>query len=120
MYEFSGITYLRVPYQSVVYDIPPRSNVADEWIAVGPRQTDEHELSSCPPTLPDRYGKPRLMKGVIDIRASQAELNLMVATGTSKGMIDQPYRFNGTWSLVRMKGQPPAKSAWEHCALGAR
>jgi len=103
MYEVSGHRYLRIPYRAVVYDLVPRTYVSEQWIEVGVNSSGEHKLSPCPPKFRDRYG-PGIMKGTVEIRTSEVHIDLMFPA------VNRPYKFNGTWSLVEVKGQPPAPS----------
>ncbi|MBS0372289.1 MAG: hypothetical protein JSS57_24165 [Proteobacteria bacterium] len=107
MYDIAGFRYLRIPYRVVVYDLIPGTYLDEQWIAVGATPSSNHQLSYCPPTLPDRYQRPIAMKGVVDITTSAVHLNLVFPAVTGGSNQDRPYKFNGTWTLIEIKGTPP-------------
>jgi hypothetical protein len=106
-YDIAGRSYLRVPYRVVVYDLVPRTYLDEEWIAVGEVPPGDHLLLYCPPTLRDRHRKPITMKGFVNISTSEVQLDLMFPAVAGGGAQDRPYKFNGTWPLIKGNGAPP-------------
>ncbi len=107
MYNVAGAVYLRVPYRVMVYDLIPRTYLDEEWIAPG-TSSSGHKLLTCSPTQRAIYGEPIPMNGVVDITAAEVRLNLVFPPVAGRSDQARPYKFNGTWPLVKMKGTPPA------------
>jgi len=107
MYRVAETLYLRVPYRVMVYDLIPRTYLDEEWIALG-TSSNGHKLLNCPPGQRSSYQEPIPMNGVVDLRASEVNINLAFPSIEGGGDQVRLYRFNGNWALIEMKGLPPA------------
>ena len=110
LYEVGGLRYLRVPFNVQVYDLPPRRYLDDEWIVLGTAEAQGHTLSRCPPTFKQRYSKPQMVMGTVDIQPSTVHIALMFPSSNTKSGKDEPYRFNGNWKLAWPGALIPAPS----------
>lgn len=108
IYSVDGSRYLRVPYRVMVYDLIPRTYLDEEWIELGTSSSIGNKLLNCPPTQRARYQRPIPMNGVVDLSASEVNLNLVFPSVAGGSDQVRPYKFNGTWTLIEMKGHPPA------------
>lgn len=107
IYRVAGSLYLRVPYRVMVYDLIPHTYLDEEWIALG-TSSSGYKLLNCSPAQRDRYQEPIPMKGVVDLRASEVNINLTFPSIEEGSEQVRPYKFNGTWGLIEIKGSPPA------------
>lgn len=105
-YKISDVLYLRVPYRVMVYDLIPRTYLDEEWIALGTSNSG-HKLLSCAPGQRSIYQKTIPMIGGIDLKASEVDINLFFSPVDVANEQARPYKFNGTWALIEMKGLPP-------------
>jgi hypothetical protein len=104
IYDISGVRYLRIPIRVVVYDLVPRTYTNAEWITIGNTPSGDHIFSLCPPSLVERNGQPYTMKGVVDLKTSEVNINLAYSTSSGNGA---PYKYNGIWPIVEVKGSLP-------------
>ena len=107
MYKVADTIYLRVPYRVMVYDLIPRTYLDEEWIALG-ISSNQHKLLSCRPGQRNRYQEPIPLHGVVNLKASEVNINLTVPSVAGANDQRRPYKFNGTWALIEMKGLPAA------------
>ncbi len=111
-YKISGSLYLRVPYRVMVYDLIPRTYLDEEWIALG-TSSNENKLLNCTPGQRSIYREPTPMIGVVDLKASEVNINLFFPSVEGSNEQARPFKFNGTWALIEMKGLPPASPKYK-------
>lgn len=111
-YNISGSVYLRVPYRVIVYDLVPRTYLDEEWIALG-TSSNKHKLLNCAPGQRDIYREPTPMIGSVELKASKVNINLFYPSAEGAKKQASPYKFNGTWAFIEMKGLPPASPTFK-------
>jgi hypothetical protein len=106
---YKGIEHpfqLRVFISVQVHDFPPRSYVASEWISLddsGAELLADTSENGCPEGT-KTFRSAYRTRGAVTLGATVVQVSLEQLKWSPPGVTEwQPYRFNGTYRLVRVE-----------------